>query len=553
MSKSLNAFCITASFALLTLSCSTMLTSNHSSGELDVEEQEFESYLDSLELLAAQTSEAEAAKIEYPTVTDSMESLYSSLYNDDEAARLNNVIVSGDPAVNPQQIFFSSTQSNSVKLAEYRNMVFDDIHLDLRRENTCYPADGHVTSPYGWRRGRMHEGIDLKAQVGDNIYAAFDGVVRLAKYNGAYGNCLVIRHYNGLETVYGHASKLLVKVNDVVKGGDVVALAGNTGRSTGSHLHFEVRVGGNIINPTYILDTDKRQIRDTTLHVTMRNGRLFASINPSEEVREAEILKEISIRYYTVKSGDNLSTIASRNGTNVTTLCRLNGISSKSVLRIGQRLIVRDGITVAPKTTTASTTSTASTTTTATAATTTATTAAKTTTKATTTYTVKKGDTLGKIAKNNGTTIADLCALNGISRNTTLQIGQRLQIAGTGTSANTSGTQVASSATPTYYKVQKGDTLDKIAKRHGTTISEICRLSGISSKSTLQIGQQLTISGSASASSTASTSPAYHTIKSGDTLSGIAKRYGTTVSAICSLNGISQSTTLHLNRRLRVK
>ncbi|MFI3264107.1 MAG: LysM peptidoglycan-binding domain-containing protein [Rikenellaceae bacterium] len=547
MSKSLNAFCITASFALLTLSCSTIRQNNYTSGELDVEEQEFEAYIDSLDRLAVQAAEAEAAIFEYPTITDSMESLYNSLYSDDEAVRLNDVIISGDPAASTQQIFFSSAQSNSVKLAEYRNMIFDDIQLNLRTENACYPADGHVTSPYGWRKGRMHEGIDLKAQVGDNIYAAFDGVVRLAKYNGAYGNCLVIRHYNGLETVYGHASKLLVKVNDVVKGGDVVALAGNTGRSTGSHLHFEVRAGGNLVNPTYILDTDKRQIRDTTLYVTMRNGRVFTSINPSEEEREAEILKEISIRYYTVRSGDNLSAIASRNGTNVTTLCRLNGISSKSVLRIGQRLIVRDGITVAKKTTTASTDSTATkvTTTTTTKATTTTAPA----TKATTTYTVKKGDTLGKIAKNNGTTIADLCALNGISRNTTLQIGQRLKVSGTGASS----TQVASSATPTYYKVQKGDTLDKIAKKHGTTISEICRLSGISSRSTLQIGQRLTINGSASAPSTAaSTSSAYHTIKSGDTLSEIAKKYGTTVSAICSLNGISKSTTLQLNRHLRV-
>ncbi|MFR9515410.1 MAG: M23 family metallopeptidase, partial [Rikenellaceae bacterium] len=199
---------------------------------------------------------------------------------------------------------FEGDQTTSVVIPEYRGVVIEDMVINLSEENSFYPADGHVTSKYGWRKGRMHAGIDLKALKGDNLYAAFDGVVRLSKYYSSFGYCVIIRHYNGLETLYAHATKLLVEVNDEVKAGDVIALAGSTGRSTGSHLHFEVRVSGNYIDPALILDTENRKIKDANLYVTMRNGRLFASNNDSEEEREAYILQQISIKYYTVRSGD---------------------------------------------------------------------------------------------------------------------------------------------------------------------------------------------------------------------------------------------------------
>lgn len=380
---------------------------------------------------------------------------------------------------------FEGKETSTVMIDEFRGMVLDDITLSLSDWASAYPADGHVTSPYGWRRSRMHAGIDLKAYTGDNLYAAFDGVVRLAKYYGSYGNCIVIRHYNGLETVYGHASKILVNINDQVKAGDVIALAGNTGRSTGSHLHFEVRVGGNYFNPTLILDTDNRKIKDCNLYITMRNGRLFASNNDSEEEREAYILQQISIRYYTVKKGDILSRIAVNNGTTVATICRLNGIKSTSTLRIGQRLIVRDGIKPPATTSAAAPTTTSAAKESSTKASTTATNTSTTTT----TYRVKSGDTLSQIAQKHGTTITALCNLNGISRNSTLQINQRLQIPGSG--AVTQSSSAADS--PTYYKVKKGDTLSGIAKRNGTTVAAICNLNGISKDGTLQINQRLRI------------------------------------------------------------
>ncbi len=239
---------------------------------------------------------------------------------------------------------FTAEESSTVVLPEFKNhLLFTDFNITLPelKEEFCYPADGHVTSPYGWRHGRMHTGVDIKAYRGDNIYATFDGVVRFAKYNGAYGNCIVIRHYNGLETMYAHATKLLVKVNQEVSAGDVIALAGRTGRATGDHLHFEVRVAGQCIDPKLILDTENKTIVDKNLYITMRSGRIFASNSEQSEAREEEIKVITSKKYHVVKSGDTLSRIAANNRTTVTNLCKMNGISSTSILSIGQRVRVQ--------------------------------------------------------------------------------------------------------------------------------------------------------------------------------------------------------------------
>ncbi len=239
---------------------------------------------------------------------------------------------------------FSSEQSAHVMISEFRQQVaFEDkvlSHEELAK-SFYYPADGHITSDFGWRGSRMHNGIDVKAYYKDNIYAAFDGVVRVAMYNGGFGNCIVIRHYNGLETVYAHSTKMLVEVNQKVKAGDVIALAGKTGRSTGVHLHFEVRVLGQCLNPNLILDTKNRTLNGRNLYLTMRNGRIFGSNSEDEAVREAEIKEAITRKYYVVRSGDTLSHIARNNKTSIGRICALNNISSRSIIKVGQRLRVR--------------------------------------------------------------------------------------------------------------------------------------------------------------------------------------------------------------------
>lgn len=123
------------------------------------------------------------------------------------------------------------------------------------------PVRGQLTSPYGWRPrfGRMHRGVDLNLHVGDSVVSAFDGKVRVVKYEaGGYGHYIVVRHDNGLETVYGHLSRTLVRPGQRVRAGQLIAKGGNTGRSTGPHLHFETRFMGLAINPEAIIDFENK-------------------------------------------------------------------------------------------------------------------------------------------------------------------------------------------------------------------------------------------------------------------------------------------------------
>lgn len=220
----------------------------------------------------------------------------------------------------------------------------DSMTIDLT--NFCMPHNGYITSNYGWRRRRMHKGIDIKVQTGDTIRAAFDGKIRLTKYERrGYGYYVIIRHDNGLETIYGHLSKFLVKPDQVVKAGDPIALGGNTGRSTGSHLHFETRYLGMDINPNAIFDFNAKTIK--TNHLAF-SPKLLASKGPST-------IHVDGTKYgyykgkgggsgsatYRVRKGDTLSRIAQRNGTTVNRLCNLNGIKKTSTLRPGQVLRLR--------------------------------------------------------------------------------------------------------------------------------------------------------------------------------------------------------------------
>ncbi len=220
----------------------------------------------------------------------------------------------------------------------------DSMIIDL--SNYCIPHNGYLTSNYGWRRRRMHRGIDIKVQTGDTIRAAFDGKIRLTKYERrGYGYYVIIRHDNGLETIYGHLSKFLVKPDQEVVAGEPIALGGNTGRSTGSHLHFETRYLGMDINPNAIFDFNNKTIKVNQFSFS---PKLLASKGPS-----AIHVNGTKYGYnngksggsgtatYRVRKGDTLSRIAQRNGTTVNRLCNLNGIKKTSTLRPGQVLRLR--------------------------------------------------------------------------------------------------------------------------------------------------------------------------------------------------------------------
>lgn len=224
----------------------------------------------------------------------------------------------------------------------------DSLVIDL--SEYCIPHNGYITSNYGWRKRRMHRGVDIKVQRGDTIRAAFSGKVRLTKYERrGYGYYVILRHDNGLETIYGHLSKFLVKPDQEVKVGEAIALGGNTGRSTGPHLHFETRYLGMDINPNAIFDFNNKTIRQDALSFS---PKLLASEGPStihvegtkygyNKGKSASSSSGSKSATYRVRKGDTLSRIAQRNGTTVSNLCRLNGIKKTSILRPGQRLRIR--------------------------------------------------------------------------------------------------------------------------------------------------------------------------------------------------------------------
>lgn len=200
------------------------------------------------------------------------------------------------------------------------------------------PESSRVTSHFGPRRRRFHYGTDMALPTGEPIYAAFDGVVRISKFNSTYGNLIVIRHQNGLETYYAHLSRREVQTGQKVKAGEVIGLCGNTGRSYGSHLHFEIRYMGNAMNPENVLDPTTHKLINETLVLTPNSFRKVAKAGSSNSSGSSS---RSSAQYYKVRSGDTLSRIAKRNGTTVKKLCQLNGIKETSVLSIGRRLRVR--------------------------------------------------------------------------------------------------------------------------------------------------------------------------------------------------------------------
>ena len=264
-----------------------------------------------------------------------------------------------DPdAIPADDIYGGMWSNNYVNMYGHLENVPDTFMVDL--DNFTMPVDGYMTSNFG-RRGsrRYHYGIDLKAQTGDTIYAAFDGKVRVKQYERrGYGYYLVIRHLNGLETVYGHLSKFLVDENDFVKSGEPIGLAGNTGRSFGSHLHFETRFLGKPINPNFIIDFEKKDVhqgeylvtnssyRKTTnsskVTVNRNAGNTGNASSVRPPVNQGATNKYVSgeVSYHRIQKGDNLGAIAKRYGTTVSKLCSLNNITAKTILREGKSIRV---------------------------------------------------------------------------------------------------------------------------------------------------------------------------------------------------------------------
>lgn len=236
----------------------------------------------------------------------------------------------------------------------------DSFRIDLRGFHM--PTDSRVlTSNFGARWGRQHKGLDIKVYIGDTIRAAFSGKVRIVKYEPrGYGKYVVIRHYNGLETYYGHMSKQLVRENEEVKAGDPIGLGGNTGRSTGSHLHFETRLCGVALNPALMFDFRNQDVtgdsytfrrsryaaesaQATRLRGANANGGTGRFDNDSDDDSELAIAAPSAsfapeTHFHKVKKGETLQSVARKCHTTVDALCRLNRIGKNIRLMPGQIL-----------------------------------------------------------------------------------------------------------------------------------------------------------------------------------------------------------------------
>ena len=215
--------------------------------------------------------------------------------------------------------------------------------IQLNDNNFVLPYRGNLTSLFGWRKYRPHYGTDIDLETGDEVVSAFDGMVRLAKYYQGYGNCVIIRHNNGLETVYAHLSRILVESGQKLDAGTIIGLGGNTGHSYGSHLHFEIRYLGQALDTQDFIDFENGILKSNTFvlrksDVENKYDLRALHTRHKHDLGIAKIKKDNKHGYYKIKSGDSLSRIAKLKKTNVKALCRKNGLRINSKLRVGQRI-----------------------------------------------------------------------------------------------------------------------------------------------------------------------------------------------------------------------
>lgn len=282
------------------------------------------------------------------TIPSTSEGLSIVLYNDNTWRYVRNRDIDVlDETIYTQNWDTSKIHAYNVELKDLPMSMVIDLVDTLKSYH--YPFKGRVTSKYGPRRRGIHQGTDIDLETGDPIYATFDGRVRHTTYVArGYGHLIIIRHDNGLETFYAHLSEVNVKPGDWVTAGKVIGKGGNTGRSTGSHLHYEMRYKGHSFDPERLINFTTGDLRRETFLLKRTYFSPYSRFTQDfdEEVQSDEEDKKIAaeaaaIKYHIVKKGDTLGRIAINNHTTVTKLCQLNGLKKTSTLRIGQRIRVR--------------------------------------------------------------------------------------------------------------------------------------------------------------------------------------------------------------------
>jgi murein DD-endopeptidase MepM/ murein hydrolase activator NlpD len=341
----------------------------------------------------------------------------------------DNIVIETPSAIPASKLYNNNWNNKDVRLNS--DKMFDKnatyvLTLVNETDNAfVFPFKGKVISPFGYRGRRIHTGTDIKLDLNDEVYSAFDGVVRMAKRYSGYGNIVVVRHPNGLETVYSHLNKIKVKVNQEVKAGDLVGLGGRTGRATTTHLHFETRFLGQPFNAEKLLDFQNYTLKTDTFVIdkntfmkskkfkyikNKRGKKVKVYINDNEE--EKDVQNEVPINYHTADTNiflvyndvtnkvDTLSVVTPKDP-----FSRIETISENPINENPKDLKVateKSNSKIKTK--------------------------SKDKKSKPAIYKVRNGDTLSRIAQKNGTTVKTLCKLNKIDENAVLSLGKKLKV-----------------------------------------------------------------------------------------------------------------------------
>ncbi len=264
----------------------------------------------------------------------------------DEPSIVSNERVTNEMMFVPSDVLYKNMwdtlnirigRTDWTKISDSTVLFLHNMHEDA----FVFPFKGKMISPYGPRGGRFHAGVDIKLDRGDSIVSAFDGKIRIARTISGYGKIVVVRHNNGLETTYGHLSKIMVKVNDEVKAGQLIGLGGRTGRASTEHLHFETRILGEHFNPNKIIDFDNFTLKKD--YLAMDKAHLgFGSKNSNILVdSSSHNISQSDSQYVKIKPGDTLYALALKHKTSVAKICKLNGIKETKILSVGSKLRVK--------------------------------------------------------------------------------------------------------------------------------------------------------------------------------------------------------------------
>jgi len=282
------------------------------------------------------------------TDSDSLMMLPDSLSADSIYSGIG--IIPADLSLVPAEVMYNCIWDNHN--IRYQSVILpqktDTLTIPLEGSNdNCFfaPIKGKVISGYRTPRRKNHSGTDVKLKKGDSVYCAFDGKVRLARSFHGYGLLVLIRHNNGLETLYGHLSKILVKENEFIKSGEIVGLGGRTGRATTDHLHFESRLFGIAFNSEKYIDFETQELKTDTLYYI--NGRVESCLEdfpkpvPHSSLTASSGAGIEGTISHEIRRGDTLSAIARKYNTSVSEICQNNNITPRKVLKIGDILIIK--------------------------------------------------------------------------------------------------------------------------------------------------------------------------------------------------------------------